>query len=66
MVRLRLRKHDDMCASLCTDEAGDGCEEKHHCWCPDGVLSYAEYQAKYFVPDEPPKPGTIEFDMEYP
>ena len=39
--------HDAMCASQCTDHAGEGCTLTHHCWCPDGGLSYAEYNEKH-------------------
>lgn len=39
--------HDDACAGLCTDEAGEGCDMQHHCWCPDGALSYADFQTKH-------------------
>ena len=41
--------HEGECAALCTDNAaGPGpCMWKHRCWCPDGSLSYAEFNAKH-------------------
>jgi hypothetical protein len=46
--------HDSECAALCTnwnDAAQDftGCDNVrgHHCWCPDGSLSYAAFQTKH-------------------
>ena len=53
LSRLTLRllgDHEDACASLCTDYNDDprkGCELEHDCWCPDGKLSYAEFQTKH-------------------
>lgn len=43
--------HDPMCAALCTDyndvRAEDGCDYLHECWCPDGSLSYAAFNARH-------------------
>lgn len=45
--------HKATCAALCTDwneAARDnvGCDAgPHSCWCLDGALSFAEFQAKY-------------------
>jgi hypothetical protein len=47
------REHLQSCASLCTNYNGtnnDGpciLSDKHNCWCPDGSLSYEEFQAKH-------------------
>lgn len=45
--------HDPSCAALCTNwnsyrQDDSGCDlGPHHCWCPDGGLSYVEFQAKH-------------------
>lgn len=39
--------HRDSCAGLCTNWGRNGCEMEHACWCVDGALSYAEFQAKH-------------------
>jgi hypothetical protein len=44
--------HDASCAALCTDycnehDADHGCHSVHHCWCPDGALSFSQFQAKH-------------------
>ena len=44
---LTSQDHEMTCAGLCTNEAGAGCEMDHHCWCPDGALSYADFQARH-------------------
>jgi len=43
--------HLETCASFCTNYHPDwtpengleGCPDQHRCWCPDGSLSYDEY-----------------------
>ena len=47
--------HLATCASFCTNfnpETGEtgargGCCDEHACWCPDGALSYAEWQERH-------------------
>lgn len=46
-------QHRHSCAALCTnwsdkDQDTTGCDfGPHECWCPDGGLSYAEFEAKH-------------------
>lgn len=45
--------HDQSCAGLCTNrnsvvQDDSGCDlGPRRCWCPDGSLTYAEFQAKH-------------------
>lgn len=60
-MRLPPREHTAQCASTCTnynnftgangDMPGARCDIEHSCWCPDGGLSYADYQKAH--PEQP-------------